>query len=73
MLFRDLKLKEHTVYKVKVSLRSGNPHHWSLLWVGFDNGAYNYLMNNTYEENIPVGKHSKADFAEVIELTEMKR
>jgi hypothetical protein len=39
-VLKQLKLKEHHLYKVKVKCCKGNPWHTSFLFVGFLNGAF---------------------------------
>ena len=48
-VFKELGLKEHTLYEVKVKARESNPEHQSYLFVGFESGGYCVAYVNNYE------------------------
>jgi hypothetical protein len=39
-IFKELKLKEHSLYKVKVKTTENNVEHKSVLFTGFKSGGY---------------------------------
>lgn len=51
-LFDVLDLKENTIYKVKVKVRSDNPEHNAILFTGFKNGDYCEVYSNNYDAPI---------------------
>ena len=53
-LWDFLKLKEHTLYKVKVKHTANNPEHMAFLFTGFKNGNYCEVYTNTYEMPVDV-------------------
>ena len=54
--FKTLNLKENTLYKVKVKVSEHNVEHESVLFTGFNNGAYCVVYNNTYDYPVPFDK-----------------
>lgn len=64
MVFDQLKLKEHSIYKVRVKVSSDNVPHQAILFTGFNNGSYCEVYNNSYEHPI---KMMHCDSIEIIE------
>ena len=51
-VFAALKLKEHTVYRIRVKLRANNTEHTAILSTGFTNGNNCKIWNATYSEDV---------------------
>lgn len=51
-VFEALKLKENTLYKVKVKVTNNNLEHTAFLFTGFKTGAYCEVYTNSYEQPI---------------------
>ena len=49
VLFEELGLEEHTLYRVSVKILSISVEHNSFLFTGFNTGTYCQLYNNTYD------------------------
>ena len=43
------KLKEHTLYEIKIAWDPANPIHQAFLFMGFHNGNYCVVYSNAYE------------------------
>jgi hypothetical protein len=56
IVFKTLKLKEHTLYKVKAQSNENNPKHTAFLFVGFKSGGYCTVYTNNYEQPMDFNK-----------------
>ena len=54
MEISELKVKEHSLYKIKVKITENNVEHNSYLFTGFTTGGYCYVYNNTYEYPVKI-------------------
>ena len=55
-IFKNLKLKEHTIYRVIVKSTKENIDHYAFLFVGFKSGSYCLVYSNNYDQPIPMQK-----------------
>lgn len=53
-IFKALKLKEHTLYRVIAKSTKNNIKHYAFLFVGFKSGGYCEVYSNNYEQPIPM-------------------
>lgn len=51
-VFKHFKLKENSVYLIRVKCSSANVEHDSILFTGFENGAYCEIYSNSYDNGI---------------------
>lgn len=47
---KEHNLKEHTCYLVEVCYSKGNPIHEAILFIGFNNGGYCEIYENSYDK-----------------------
>lgn len=55
-IFKALKLKEHTLYRVTVKTSPNNVEHNAFLFTGFKTGSYCEIYTNSYDSAIPMRK-----------------
>lgn len=55
-IFKNLKLKEHTLYRVIAKSTKNNIEHYAFLFVGFKTGSYCEVYSNNYDQPIPMSK-----------------
>jgi predicted secreted protein len=55
-IFKNLKLKEHNIYRVIVKTTKDNIEHYAFLFVGFKSGSYCEVYTNNYDAPIPMQK-----------------
>ena len=48
-LFKKLNLKEHSYYLIECKVSKNNVEHKSILFTGFNTGAYCMIYNNSYD------------------------
>ncbi|MFK5981503.1 MAG: hypothetical protein QM499_01215 [Flavobacteriaceae bacterium] len=70
LIFKELKLKEHTLYKVKVKSTENNVPHIAFLFTGFKSGGYCEIYVNNYEQ--PMKMQSVYSIKIIKELTNIK-
>lgn len=55
-IFKSLKLKKHTLYRVIVKSTKDNIKHYAFLFVGFKSGSYCEVYSNNYDQPRPMNK-----------------
>jgi predicted secreted protein len=55
-IFKNLKLKEHTLYRVIVKSTKENVDHYAFLFIGFKSGSYCEVYSNNYDAPIPMNR-----------------
>jgi len=53
-IFNHFKLEENTTYLVRVKHKANNIEHKAILFVGFKNGNYCEVYNNSYDRPTPM-------------------
>lgn len=53
-IFKNLKLKEHTLYRVIAKSTKNNIEHYAFLFAGFKTGSYCEVYSNNYDQPIPM-------------------